>query len=77
MAQASVLTNEDLTVLNATRSIPLLAVLSVKFAACLTKWATRRRTRLDLDKLEKWQLRDVGLTPGAALSETRKVFWKA
>lgn len=76
MTQTAILTNDALAVLNSTRSLPLLAVLSVNFAACLTKWVTRRRTRLCLDQLEAWQLHDVGLTPDAARSEARKVFWQ-
>jgi uncharacterized protein YjiS (DUF1127 family) len=77
MTHAATLTNDALAVLNTTRSLPLLAVVSVKFAACVTKWATRRRTRLNLDQLEAWQLRDVGITPDAARDEMRKVFWRA
>ncbi|WP_299416857.1 DUF1127 domain-containing protein [uncultured Sulfitobacter sp.] len=77
MTHAAILTNDALAVLNSTRSLPLLAVVSVKFAACVTKWVTRRRTRLTLDQLETWQLRDVGLTPDAARREAQKVFWKA
>jgi uncharacterized protein YjiS (DUF1127 family) len=77
MSSAAILTNDALAVLNSSRSMPLLAVISVKFAASLTTWATRRRTRLSLDQLEAWQLRDVGLTPKAARSEARKVFWRA
>lgn len=77
MTHAAILTNDALAVLNSTRSLPLLAVVSVKFAACVTKWVTRRRTRLSLEHLEDWQLRDVGLTPDAARLEARKVFWRA
>ena len=77
MSSATILTNDALAVLNSARSMPLLAVLSVKFAACLTTWVTRRRTRLSLDQLDAWQLRDVGLTPDAARLEARKVFWRA
>ena len=77
MTHAAILTSDALAVLNSTRSLPLLAVISVKFAACVTKWVTRRRTRLALEHLEAWQLRDVGLTPDAAQREARKVFWQA
>lgn len=55
---------------------PLLAKLAVKFAVVVTTWATRRRTRLALSRLEPWQLRDVGLTPEDALSEAHRVFWR-
>lgn len=77
MTQAAILTSDALSVLNSSRSLPLLAVVSVKFAATVTTWVTRSRTRRALKTLEEWQLADVGLTPEAALTETRKVFWKA
>lgn len=77
MTQAAILTNDALAVLSQTRSLPLLAVVSVKFAACVTTWVARRRTRLSLKHLEAWQLTDVGLTPEAAQREARKVFWQA
>jgi len=77
MTHAAILTNDALAVLNSTRSLPMLAVVSVKFAACVTKWATRRRTRLTLKQLDAWQLNDVGLTPEAARAEAQKVFWRA
>lgn len=77
MTRTAMLTNDALATLTTSRSLPLLAVLSVTFAACVTKWATRRRTRRALDTLEGWQLRDVGLTPRGANSEARKVFWQS
>lgn len=55
---------------------PLLALVAVNFAVCVTKWATRRRTRLALSRLEPWQLRDVGLTPEQATFEASRVFWR-
>ena len=77
MTHAAILTNDALAILNSTRSLPLLAVVSIKFSVCLTKWATRRRKRLSLQHLEAWQLQDVGLTPEAAHREARSVLWKA
>ncbi len=76
MSRAAPLTSDALAVLNASHSLPLVAKLSVKFAANVTTWGARRRTRLALETLEDWQLRDVGLTPVAAHREARKVFWK-
>jgi uncharacterized protein YjiS (DUF1127 family) len=55
---------------------PVVAQLAVKFAVCVTTWATRRRTRLALSQLEPWQLSDVGLTPDEAFTEARRVFWR-
>ena len=75
MTHALTLSSEMLTALN-TRSMPIAALIAVKFAVCVTKWATRRRTRLALRKLEPWQLRDVGLTPDQAETEACRVFWK-
>ncbi|NNE52808.1 MAG: DUF1127 domain-containing protein [Sulfitobacter sp.] len=56
---------------------PLLALAAVSFAVCVTKWATRRRTRLALSQLEPWQLRDVGLTPDQASLEASRAFWQS
>ncbi|MEM9968132.1 MAG: DUF1127 domain-containing protein [Pseudomonadota bacterium] len=56
---------------------PVLAVIAVRFAFVLTTWATRRRTRLALRQLEGWQLDDVGLTPGQAMTEASRVFWRS
>jgi len=77
VTRTAMMTNDALATLNSSRSLPLLAVISVTFAARVTKWATRRRTRLALDTLEGWQLRDVGITPRVAHAEARKVFWQA
>ena len=57
--------------------IPVAALIAVKFAVCVTSWATRHRTRQALRQLEPWQLRDVGLTPAEAEHEASRVFWKA
>ncbi len=76
MTHAMTLSNESLTVLQNSRSLPLLAILAVRFAACVTTWATHRRTRKALAQLESWQLRDVGLTPGQASTEASRVFWR-
>ncbi|XDA99735.1 DUF1127 domain-containing protein [Sulfitobacter sp. LCG007] len=77
MTQALTLTPETLAYLSQTRSMPVLAVVAVKFAVVLSKWTTRRRSRQALSQLAPWQLRDVGLTPGQAREEAAKVFWRA
>ena len=77
MAHAMILTSDALSVLHQSRALPLVAVLAVRFAVCVTKWSTRRRTRRALAKLETWQLKDVGLTPGQANTEASRMFWKA
>lgn len=75
MAQALTLSPETLSILNQ-RGLPLLAVVAVKVAVCLTTWATRRRTRLALAQLQPWQLADVGLTPEQAEREASRMFWQ-
>lgn len=55
---------------------PFVAVMAIRFAVCVTKWATYRRTRAALAKLEPWQLADVGLTPDQAATEAARAFWK-
>ena len=76
MTQTLTLSNEMVATLNQ-RGTPVAAVLAVKFAVCVTKMASRRRTRVALAQLEPWQVRDVGLTPTEAHDESIKVFWKA
>jgi len=76
MTQTLTLSTESVAILNQ-RGTPVLAVIAVKFAVCVTKMASRRRTRHALAVLETWQLRDVGLTPKEAHDESIKVFWKA
>ena len=76
MTRATALSPETLTYLTKARIVPAAAVIAVEFAACLSKWATRRQTRRALRQLEDWQLSDVGLTPRQAQSEASKAFWK-
>ncbi len=40
-------------------------------------WRSRGRQRRHLSLLTADQLMDVGITPEAALSETKKPFWRA
>lgn len=66
---------DALAYLGATRHAPKLAVIAVTFAVCVSKWATRHRTRRTLAQLDKWQLDDVGLTAAQAHREASKLFW--
>ncbi|WP_300029902.1 DUF1127 domain-containing protein [uncultured Roseobacter sp.] len=77
MTQDMTLSPRTLDYLNRTRSVPVLSLIAVEFAVCLSKWATRRRTRQTLKQLSTWQLADVGLTPEMADKEASKVFWRA
>ncbi|MBW4961009.1 DUF1127 domain-containing protein [Sulfitobacter sp. CW3] len=76
MTQTLTLSTETVAILNQ-RGTPVLAVFAVKFAVCVTKMTSRRRTRNALKQLEPWQLDDVGLTPKQAHDESIRVFWKA
>ena len=76
MAHSRPLSSDVLTIL-AQPGLPVGAQVAVKVAVMLTAWATRRRTRLALSRLEPWQLRDVGLTPREANLESRRVFWRS
>ncbi|MFK7835614.1 MAG: DUF1127 domain-containing protein [Sulfitobacter sp.] len=75
MAHARSIPTDALSILSQPGA-PLAARLAVSFAVLVTKWATNRRTRLALSKLEPWQLQDVGLTPTEANFESRRVFWR-
>lgn len=68
---------ETLIYLRETKSLPIVSVWAVEFAVIVSKWTTRRRTRLALRQLTAQQLHDVGLTPDQASDESEKVFWKA
>ena len=65
-----------LTLLNASPRLPLIAALAVRFAAAVTRWEQRRRTRVNLGRLDDRLLRDVGLTRRAAHQEISRRFWQ-
>lgn len=75
MALVRPVQTETLSILSQ-HGTPVAAKLAVAFAVLVTKWATRRRTRLALSKLDAHLLRDVGLTPAIADDEARRVFWR-
>ncbi|WP_295311637.1 DUF1127 domain-containing protein [Roseobacter sp.] len=77
MTQDMTLSPRTLDYLNRTRTVPMLSLIAVEFAVCLSQWVTRRRTRQALRQLTVWQLEDVGLTPEMAHREASKVFWRA
>ncbi|MGB7243382.1 MAG: DUF1127 domain-containing protein [Sulfitobacter sp.] len=76
MANALTLPTETLTYLNQTRALPVLALIAVRFAVCVSKWTTTHRTRRALKQLDDAALRDVGLTREQALTEAHRVFWR-
>ncbi len=76
MAQITQTPHQHLAYLTAQNRIPAASILAVRVAVMLSKWATRRRTRLALHRLPPHLLRDVGLTQAEALAESRRVFWR-
>ncbi|MEL6449696.1 MAG: DUF1127 domain-containing protein [Pseudomonadota bacterium] len=77
MARLATHAHPDLAYLTAQARMPAASVVALRVAVLLSKWATRRRTRLALAQLSDHQLRDVGLTPADASIEARRVFWRA
>jgi uncharacterized protein YjiS (DUF1127 family) len=65
-----------LAYLDAAATLPALSVLAVRAAVVMAIWSERLRTRNDLKSLNTAGLRDIGLTPGQALHEARKPFWR-
>lgn len=65
-----------LMLLNASPRLPLIAALAVRFAATVTKWEQRRRTRVNLSYLDDHLLKDVGLTRTRADQEVARRFWQ-
>ncbi len=68
--------NPALTLLNDSPRLPVIAALAVRFAATVTKWEQRRRSRLNLSQLDDRLLKDVGVTPLQAHRESRRLFWQ-
>ena len=75
MTHALTLSSETLSTLSQ-RGLPVLALVAVNFAVCVTKWTTRRRTRIALSKLDAHLLADVGLTRDEADTEASRAFWR-
>ena len=65
-----------LTLLNASPRLPLIAAVAVRFATTVTRWEQRRRTRVNLSRLDDRLLKDVGLTRMAAKQEYNRRFWQ-
>jgi len=64
-----------LLLLNDSPRLPLIAALAVRFAATVTQWERRRRSRVNLGKLDDRLLKDVGLTRHQADREAHRQFW--
>lgn len=65
-----------LAYLTAQNRMPVASVVALRVAVLLSKWATRRKTRIALSQLDAHLLRDVGLTQAAADREAERAFWR-
>lgn len=66
------------TIRSAAREGPLLGMRPFSMLAVMLRvWHQRRRQRLDLSRLDRRLLDDIGLTAERAMIEARKPFWKA
>lgn len=61
---------------NANAQLPVAARAALSFAAVVTEWDKRTRTRRALSKLTPTQLNDIGLTVEDARLEARKKMWQ-
>jgi uncharacterized protein YjiS (DUF1127 family) len=46
-------------------------------AETVALWQARRRSRAELAQMSEYLLKDIGLTPGQAMFEADKPFWRA
>ncbi|TCL09288.1 uncharacterized protein YjiS (DUF1127 family) [Shimia isoporae] len=67
---------QSLTNRNANAQLPVAARLALSFAAMVTEWDQRVRTRRALSKLSEDHLWDVGLTVDDARLEAQKKMWR-
>ena len=57
-------------------SLPVMSSVAVQTAFLIALWSQRYRTRTSLKHLPDYVLRDIGLTPTQAKSESCKWFWR-
>lgn len=66
----------QLVYLNTQTRVPSIARFAIVFAAVVTLWSVRRRTRMELKHLEPEILDDIGLSRIQADTEAEKPFWQ-
>ena len=71
------MTAATLTPLTDSPRLPLLAALAVAIALVVTKWSHRRRSRMNLSRLDPHLLNDIGITREQAQQEAARPFWQA
>lgn len=67
---------ENLTSHAANAQLPVAARVALTFAAVVTTWDQRARTRRALSKLDETQLKDIGVTLMDARTEVEKKMWQ-
>ena len=67
---------ESLTSHAANVQLPVAARIALTFAAVVTTWDQRARTRRALSKLDETQLKDIGVTLMDARTEVEKKMWQ-
>ena len=77
MSRTSTLQLSQLTQTAATQPLPLFAQWAIAFAATVTLWERRAKTRRALADLDQARLQDVGISPEEARDEIRKRYWNA
>ncbi|MGR3838909.1 MAG: DUF1127 domain-containing protein [Cognatishimia sp.] len=77
MSRTSTLQLSQLTQTAATQPLPLFAQWAIAFAATVTLWERRAKTRKALADLDQARLQDVGISPEEARDEIRKRYWNA
>ena len=77
MSRTSTLQLSQLTQTAATQPLPLFAQWAIAFAATVTLWERRAKTRKALADLDHARLQDVGISPEEARDEIRKRYWNA
>ena len=77
MSRTSTLQLSQLTQTAATPPLPLFAQWAIAFAATVTLWERRAKTRRALADLDQARLQDVGISPEEARDEIRKRYWNA
>lgn len=76
MSRTSTLQLTQLSQTAATQPLPVIAKWAIAFAAAVTLWDRRARTRKSLARLDHADLHDIGITPEQAREEISKRYWQ-
>lgn len=70
-------TAPNLAYLHGQAQLPTVARLAVTIAVLAVKWDMNRRSRKTLSRLDPHQLRDIGISQSAAMTEANKRFYQS